>query len=353
MEFTFYTFVKILGSLAVFIYGMKLMSEGIQRAAGNSLRSILRSFTKSKIRGLITGFFTTAIIQSSSATTVMTVSLVNAGLITLVESVGLMMGANIGTTITAWIIATLGFRFDIYSLILPLFLVGLPLILNTKGKLKYWGEFVIGFAILFMGLNYLQQSIPDINTDSEFVNWIRDSTGSGVMIRFLFVAIGALMTIIIQSSSAAIVLTMTMCVKGWISFELGACLVMGENIGTTITAEVASLIGNKNARRSARIHTLFNIIGVLWMVLLLPFFLQGISWITQTLFHQENPMLVPSSRDYGLASFHTLFNLTNVVLLLPFSYYLIKVAKMTVLAGEDQEVSRLKFFGVRRGTCFQ
>lgn len=350
MGATLQNIIMIMGSLCVFIYGMKLMSEGIQRAAGNSLRSVLRTITKNRFRGLVTGLLTTTAVQSSSATTVMTVSLVNAGLITLTESVGVMLGANIGTTSTAWIITLLDFRFDVYQLTLPLFLVGLPLILSKRGKLRFYGEFVIGVAILFLGLSFLRETVPDINQNEAFTTWIRSLADSGIAARLLFVVIGAFMTIIIQSSSAAIVLTMTMCMKGWIPFELGACLVMGENIGTTITAEIASLVGNVHARRSARVHSLFNILGVLWMVIVLPYFLDGITWLQMHVFNLQSPYDDLTATDFGLALFHTSFNLVNAIMAMLLTGYLVKAAMTTVrVRAEDDEVPRLKFFneGIR------
>lgn len=339
------TALKIGGSLAIFIFGMKLMSEAIQRAAGGSLRSILRRVTKNRVRGFFTGLVTTAAIQSSSATTVMTVSLVNAGLITLVESGGLMMGANVGTTSTAWILTQLGFRFDVFNLCYPLFLIGVPMIFYRRGKVKFWGECFIGIAILFIGLHFLQDAVPEINVESDFVAWIRSLSGSGILTRLLFVIIGALMTIIIQSSSAAIILTITICLKGWIPYELGACLVMGENIGTTITAEVASLVGNVYARRSARIHTLFNVFGVLWMVILLPYFLDAVTWILSNVLHQPDPHVDTKSVDFGLALFHTSFNVVNALIFLPLLGWLIHIANRTVRQRDEEDaLTRLKFF---------
>lgn len=345
MGATFYTALQILGSLAVFMYGMKLMSEGIQRAAGSSIRQVLRSITRNRFVALLTGFLTTAIVQSSSATTVMTISLVNAGLISLVDSAGVLIGANIGTTTTSWIVTQLGLRFSLHSLSLPLFVIGLPLLLSRRNYLKFWGEFVLGVAILFMGLNYLKISIPDLDANSEMVAWVKTYTGTGFGNRLLYVVIGALFTMIIQSSSAAIVLTITMCVAGWIPFELGVCMVLGQNIGTTVTAEVAALIGNVNARRSARIHTLFNVFGTLLFILILPLMLDLVAWLVDFFFHLEDPRTNPDSSDYGLSFFHTAFNLITALVALPLMGYLVKFA--TILVPEKNQLDdtrRLKFF---------
>ncbi len=197
------TILKVAGSLAFFIYGMKIMSDGIQRAAGAQLRLILRSLTRNRFMGLLTGIVTTGAVQSSSATTVMTVSLVNAGLITLVQSAGLMLGANIGTTITAWIIAGIGFRLSLQQLMIPLLIIGVPLFFSNRGRLKFWGEFIIGFVILFLGLNFLSEAVPDINQNQDLLEWIKQYTDTGLFSILLFIAFGAVLTILIQSSSAA------------------------------------------------------------------------------------------------------------------------------------------------------
>ncbi len=337
--------IKVLGALCVFIYGMKLMSESVQRAAGGSFRKVLRSVTRNRFRGLLTGFVTTAAIQSSSATTVMTVSLVNAGIISLTQSVGVMLGANVGTTITAWIVSLLGFRFEISQLILPLFLFGMILVMSGRGKRKYYGEFVFGIAILFLGLDFLQSSVPDLGADSPLISWVRSLADSGLGTRVIFVLLGAVITILIQSSTAAIVLTMTMCIKGWIPFELGACLVLGENIGTTITAEVASLIGNVYARRAARIHSLFNLVGVTWMVIFLPFFTPLVAYLQEFLFGGVSVLQDSSTSDVGLAIFHSGFNILNATIAMLVAPYLVKAAEMTVTSrADDDELSRLRYF---------
>jgi len=333
----FWGIIQILGALAFFIYGMKIMSEGIQRAAGSQLRNILRSMTKNRFLGVFTGFLITAIVQSSSATTVMTVSFVNAGLISLVESAGVMMGANIGTTVTGWIIAVLGFtvKLSVYSI--PLFAIGVPLMFSKKGQRKYWGEFLIGFAILFLGLDFLKDAVPDLS--GEALSWIKSWAEYGILSRIFFVIIGAMITIIVQSSTAAMAVTLALVYKGWLPVDVAAAMVLGENIGTTITAEVASLVGNTQAKRSARIHSLFNVIGVIWMVILLPYV---IDWLTVfvenfTDLFQSNAKLKTADlteqqkmNTYILAAFHTTFNILNVSLLIGFVPWIIKVAIKTV-----------------------
>ncbi|MDA7502202.1 Na/Pi symporter, partial [Chitinophagales bacterium] len=236
----FWTIVSVLGALAFFIYGMKMMSEGIQRAAGSQLRNILRTMTQNRFLGVFTGFLTTAIVQSSSATTVMTVSFVNAGLLTLLESAGIMMGANIGTTVTGWIISLLGFKMSLGAYSLPLFALGVPMLFSSKGKLRHWGEFVIGFAILFMGLSLLKDAVPNLKENAEAFEFIKSFSQYGFFSRLGFVMIGALVTVIVQSSSAAMAITLTLVYKGWLPIDVAAAMVLGENIGTTITAEIAS-----------------------------------------------------------------------------------------------------------------
>ena len=335
----------ILGSLAFFIYGMKIMSEGIQRAAGNQLRNILRGMTKNRYLGVLTGFLTTALVQSSSATTVMTVSFVNAGLISLVESAGVMMGANIGTTVTGWLISILGFKVKLSAISIPLFAIGIPMLFRSKGKIRYWGEFIIGFAILFLGLSYLKDAVPDLKNNTQFLEFVQGFTQWGVFSRILLVLVGALVTIIIQSSSAAMAITLTMCANGWLPLEVAAAMILGENIGTTITAELASLVANVHAKRSARIHSLFNVIGVVWMVILLPVLfpplIRFIEFLGQTFgFEFVDPENNPVHMPIALSAFHTAFNFTNVILLIGFVPWLVKASIRTVKSkgAEDEEL---------------
>jgi len=352
------TLFNILGALAFFIFGMKMMSEGIQRAAGSQMRNILRSMTKNRYLGVFTGFLITALVQSSSATTVMTVSFVNAGIISLVESAGVMMGANIGTTVTGWIIAILGFKVKLSAYSIPLFAIGVPLLFSKIGKRKYWGEFLIGFAILFLGLSYLKGAIPDLG--GEALSFIEGWAQYGIFSRILFVLVGALVTVIVQSSSAAMAITLTLLYAGWLPLEVAAAMVLGENIGTTITAELASLIGNTQSKRSARIHSLFNIIGVCWMVMLLPWVIEFLTTFVQnfTGLFESNAKIktadlneAQTMNTYILAAFHTTFNILNVALLIGFVPWLIKMSIKTVKekAGDDS-IDTLKFINAANRT---
>lgn len=344
MEFGIFDMFQILGALAFFVYGMKIMSDGIQRAAGSQLRNILRTMTRNRYLGVLTGFLITAVVQSSSATTVMTVSFVNAGLMSLVESAGVMMGANIGTTITGWLVSILGFKVKLNTLSIPLFAFGVPMLFSNTSKRKYWGEFIVGFAILFLGLSYLKGAVPDIKGNPEVLVWLKQLTEWGIFSRLLFVLVGAIVTIVVQSSSAAMAITLTMCAQGWLPFEVAAAMILGENIGTTITAELASLVGNVSAKRSARIHSLFNIIGVAWMVIMLPILLPMLSSFMQSTFGITDPYASALDMPIVLSAFHTVFNLTNVLLLIGFVPLLVKASIWSVKStGEEDDSSRLQF----------
>ena len=330
-------FFILIGSLGLFIFGMKIMSDGLQRTAGEKLRKMLGSITSNRFKGVFTGFMSTSIVQSSSVTTVMTVSLVNAGLINLRQSAGVMMGANIGTTITAWLVLLLGFKVSISSYALVLIALGAPLLFMTFRKSKDLANSIIGFAILFIGLQFLKDAVPNLDKDSALVQFFVNYKDIPFISNLMFVALGAIVTIVIQSSSAAMALTLTMVSKGIIPFEVACAMVLGENIGTTITAEIASMIGNVHAKRSARIHSLFNIVGVTWMLIVIPFFLDGIGFIVGNThgvaFDPENTGMA----NEGIALFHTLFNSANVLLLIGFVPFLVRFAEKSVKSKGDAD----------------
>jgi phosphate:Na+ symporter len=338
-------FLNIIGALGFFIYGMKIMSEAMQRAAGNSLREILKSMTKNKYVGLLIGLLVTAIIQSSSATTVMVVSFVNAGLLTVAESVGVIMGVNIGTTITAWLVSIVGFsNFTISVFCLPIIAVGF-IMLFVK-KLKNWGECLIGFALLFFGLDLLKNSVPEIEKYPALITYIGEFSDKGFFSTLAFILIGTLLTIIIQSSSASVALTLTMSHNGWIPLEACAAMILGENIGTTITAQLASLIGNVHAKRVAWIHTCFNLIGVFWMMFLIHQALSLIDiYIIQKTFGMTSVFIDNTAQPIALSAFHTLFNTTNSILLIGFSDQLVKLSAYIVPSkGKLDEQHHLEYF---------
>jgi len=281
MEFGIYELFTLIGALGFFIYGMKVMSDGIQKVAGSKMRGILSKMTSNRFLGVATGFLITALLQSSSATTVMIVSFVNAGLLTLVESIGVIMGANVGTTITAWLISLLGFKVKISAIALPIIAIGMPMMFSSNRKMKSWAEVLIGFALLFMGLDHLKGAVPDLKANSEFLSFLANYANMGIYSTLMFIGVGTMLTLIVQSSSAAMAITLIMCNMGYIPFELAAAMVLGENIGTTITANVAAVVGNVHAKRAAKAHFIFNIFGVIWMIIAFSYFITSIDEFMQ------------------------------------------------------------------------
>ena len=340
MEYSFYDFLKLIGSLGLFLYGMKIMSEGLQKVAGDRLRSILTAMTTNRVTGVLTGVLITALIQSSSATTVMVVSFVNAGLLTLAESISVIMGANIGTTVTAWIISIFGFKVDMAAFALPLLAIALPLIFSGKSNRKSIGEFIFGFSFLFMGLSYLKANAPDLNANPEMLAFVQNYTDMGFFSILLFLFIGTILTMIVQASAATMAITLIMCANGWISLELGAALVLGENIGTTITANLAALTANTQAKRAALAHFVFNVFGVIWVLIIFHPFMQLVNWVVDTFFQTNNPEVAIS---YKLSAFHSIFNICNVCILI----WGVKLIERTVCAlihpKEEDEEPRLRF----------
>ncbi|MBT3242775.1 MAG: Na/Pi cotransporter family protein [Bacteroidetes bacterium] len=342
MSFGFIDFLELIGSLGVFLFGMKLMSEALQKVAGSKLRNILAAMTSSRIRGVFAGLLITAIIQSSSATTVMLVSFVNAGLLNLLESIGIIMGANIGTTVTAWIISILGFKVQMSFLSLPLIGITMPLFFSKDEKKRSLGEIAMGFAMIFIGLEYLKSSVPDIRSNPDILSFLSDYTDLGLGSFFIFLAIGTLLTVIIQSSSATMALTLVMCSNGWIGFETAAAMVLGENIGTTITANIAATVANTSAKQTARAHFIFNVFGVMWMTLMFPLVLKAVDFIV-TRGGAESAFVSVHSVPIALSLFHTVFNITNVLLMLPFAKLIAKTAVKLVKPSEDDEEFHLQY----------
>ena len=331
---------SLVGSLALFLYGMKIMSEGLEKFAGDRLRSILGAMTKNRLMGVLTGVGITALIQSSSATTVMVVSFVNAGLMTLRQSIGVIMGANIGTTVTAWIISAVGFKVNISAFAIPLLAIGLPLIFSGKSKRKSIGEFVFGFSFLFMGLTFLQDAATAMNIGDMVAGMLAHVPCDSFFTIILFVTVGALVTMLVQASAATMAITLIMCANGWIDYHLGVALVLGENIGTTITANLAALTGNTQARRAALAHLTFNVFGVIWVLVLFYPFTNGVSWFVENVMHVTDPELAVS---FKLAAFHTAFNISNTFIMIWF-VRLIETTVCTIIPSkaEDEEY-RLRF----------
>ena len=348
MGFGIFELLQLIGALGFFIFGMKVMSDGIQKVAGSKMRSILSKMTSNRFLGITTGFLITALLQSSSATTVMIVSFVNAGLLSLIESIGVIMGANIGTTITAWLISILGFKVKISSIALPIIAIGLPMMFASRANIRSWAEVFIGFALLFMGLDELKNSVPDLKQNPEFLGFLANYADMGYLSTIIFIGVGTILTLVVQSSSAAMALTLVMCYEGYIPFELAAAMVLGENIGTTITANLAALVGNVHAKRAARAHFIFNVFGVIWMIIALPFFVKIIDNY-MVLNMELSPLNIVGESvavPIGLSIFHTIFNIINVLLLVGFVPLISRVViRMQPSKGELDEEFHLEHIG--------
>ncbi|MGE8721235.1 Na/Pi cotransporter family protein [Leptospira terpstrae] len=333
--------IQVLGGLGIFIYGMKLLSESLQRVAGDRLRSFLSSMTRNRVSAVFSGLFITSTIQSSSATTVLVVGFVNVGLISLAQAIGVIMGANIGTTITAWIVSFLGFKFNIASFALPAVAAGVILNFSRKESRSGWGSFLIGFGFLFLGLDYLKTSVPDSAKDPESFLFLQQYTNMGFNTILLFVLIGALLTIVIQSSSASTTITITLAFSGYIPIDAAYGMILGENIGTTITANLAAIPGNRNAKKAALAHTLFNVFGVIWALLFFKFF----TGIVDDLIPGD-PLTDKESTRFHISLFHTMFNITNTLVLIWFVNTITKVVSAIVdglasKTGKDKDSIRL------------
>lgn len=341
MDYSFFDFLRLIGSLGLFLYGMKIMSEGLQKFAGDSLRRILTAMTTNRVTGVLTGVLITALIQSSSATTVMVVSFVNAGLLTLTQSVGVIMGANIGTTVTAWLISALGFKVDIAAFSLPLLAFGIPLLFSGKSSRKSVGEFIFGFSFLFMGLQALKANAPDLGANPEMLAFVQNYADMGFFSIILFLFIGAILTMIVQASAATMAITLIMCANGWIDYQLGVALVLGENIGTTITANLAALTGNTQARRAALAHLAFNIFGVIWVLILFYPFTNAVSWFVTNVMRISDPSVAVS---FKLAAFHTAFNISNTFVMIWFVGLIEKTVCFLIKGKKDEdEEYRLRY----------
>lgn len=379
MDYSLLNFLGLLGAVGLFLYGMKVMSEGLQKAAGDRLRNILSAMTRNRFTGLLTGCAITALIQSSSASTVMVVSFVNAGLMSLGQSMAVIFGANVGTTFTAWIIALFGFKVDISSFMLPLIGLAVVLLLMNKSKTKSIGEFLIGFSFLFMGLDLISANVPDLQNNPEMFAYLKQYASMGVTSILIFTLVGMVLTMIIQSSAATFAITLIMCSKGWITFDLACALVLGSNIGTTITPILASLSGNVAAKRASMGHMLFNLLGTLWCVCVFIPFANLNSWLTEVIgqgdpnalyayvnnLEATNPEIynhlfdnsLPAGHDvlkniaamqmsvsFGLSIFHTTFNIVNVVVMIWLTNVYVKIVEWLVPSkNRDDEEFTLKF----------
>jgi len=337
MDFGFANLLTLLGSLGLFLYGMKVMSDSLMMLAGDQMRSILATTTSNRFFALLTGFLITAAIQSSSATTLMVVSFVNASLLTLTEAVGVIMGANIGTTVTAWLITILGFKVKMSAIALPLVGAGFLLTISKSDKARQWGYFTVGFALLFIGLQFLKESVPNIGDHPEALAFLAEYTSKGFLSILMFLGIGTLLTLVIQSSSAAMALTLLMCFEGWIAFDIAAAMVVGQNIGTTITANLAAIIGNYHAKRAARAHLIFNVLGSVWILILFYPFLNAVGRVVEQI-EGASPFLSAAAIPIAISIFHTVFNILNAVVLIGFIKIIVNLAIRMVPTVEEKEV---------------
>lgn len=340
------TLLTLCGALGIFLYGMKLLSEGLQKVAGDRMRSLLAAMTSTRFKRILTGILVTATIQSSSATTVMVVSFVNAGLLSLVQAVGVIMGANIGTTVTAWIIALLGFKLDISAISLPLIGLSLPLLFSRRQGRRSIGELILGFSMIFLGLQFLKDGMPDLTQHPEVLQYLARFSNYGYGSILLFVLIGTILTVLVQSSSATVALTLIMCTNGWIDFPMAAAMVLGENIGTTITAVIAASVGNTSAKRAALFHLIFNLIGVFWILIVFNPFVRMVDYLTQ-LGGLESGTMNSENIPYALSLFHSAFNVTNTLLQVWFTPQLVTLVKRLLPQREkEDEEFRLRHIGI-------
>ncbi|MBO5864980.1 MAG: Na/Pi cotransporter family protein [Bacteroidaceae bacterium] len=345
----------LIGALGMFLYGMNLMSSGLQKASGDKLRGFLSAMTSNPFKGVMTGLGITTVIQSSSATTVMVVSFVNAGLLTLVQAIGVIMGANIGTTVTAWLVSWLGFKADISILAIPLMALGFLFSNSKKNQRQNIGELIVGFCLLFLGLSFMKESVPDLNETPQILEFVKSWSSHGFSSVLIFLLFGTVLTLVLQSSSATMAITLIMLSMGWIPFDMACAMVLGENIGTTITANIAASVGNTQAKRAAMSHTIFNLFGVLWALLFFKPFLALVGYLIE-LCGLPNPASAGFSVSgstsvegtaalYGLSMLHTLFNTINTLILIWFVKYIEKVVVWIIKAPENKETEtfRLKY----------
>ncbi len=379
MNYSFLDFLGLLGAVGLFLYGMKVMSEGLQKAAGDRLRNILSAMTRNRFTGMLTGFFITALIQSSSASTVMVVSFVNAGLMTLAQSMAVIMGANVGTTFTAWVIALFGFKVEISAFAIPLIGLAVPLLFAKKSRNKSIGEFLIGFAFLFMGLDMISRYVPDLQSNPEMFSFLQHYSSLGFGSVLIFLAVGLVVTMVIQSSAATFAITLIMCSKGWITFDLACAIILGSNVGTTVTPLLASMSGNVAAKRTAMGHLLFNVLGLVWTLIVFYPFVDLNVWITEAIgqgdptaltsyvnhIEATQPALydhlfdgsLPAGHDvsktilkmqisvsFGLSIFHTVFNLINLSIMIWLTGLYVKIVEWLVPAkNKEDEEFQLKY----------
>ncbi len=315
---TIVIFFQIVGSLGLFLFGIKLLSEGLQKSAGDKMKAILKLMTKNRFISIMTGLLITIIIQSSSATTVMVVSFVNAGLMGLTQAIGVILGANIGTTFTGWLVALLGFKVDITSLALVSIAFAAPMMFSKKNKTRDAADILLGFGVLFLGLNFMSHSIPDITGNIEVLEFLATFNSDTLWMNMLCILLGTLVTIVVQSSSAAMAMTLTMAYNGWLGVTASAALILGSNIGTTITAYLASIGTSTTAKRAAWAHIFFNVVGSVIALILFHPLLKLVNYITPGDIYTLEGATLSTQLPLFLAMFHSVFNIMNTIIFFPF-----------------------------------
>lgn len=351
MDYSFLDFLTLIGGVGLFLYGMKVMSEGLQKVAGDRMRNVLSAMTRNRFMGVLTGIVITVLMQSSSASTVMVVSFVNAGLMSLAQSVGVIMGANVGTTFTSWIIAVLGVKVDISAFVMPIVAISIPLMFSNSSRYKSLSEFMIGFALLFMGLGLINDNVPELSPEQ--LEFLAGYSSMGFLSVLLFVLVGTVITMVIQSSAATFAIVMVMAVKGWVSFDMACAIVLGSNIGTTITPILASFGANITAKKAAMAHFLFNFFGSIWTVILYYPFCSLIVWITgllgqgnpnQPMSEFANPEQYAVAVSFGMSIFHTVFNIINLCVMIWVPGMFVKICDTLIRSNnKDEEEFQLKF----------
>ena len=351
MNYSFLDFLTLIGGVGLFLYGMKVMSEGLQKIAGDRMRSVLSAMTRNRFMGVLTGIVITVLMQSSSASTVMVVSFVNAGLMSLAQSVGVIFGANVGTTFTSWIIAVLGVKVDISAFVMPIVAISIPLMFSSKSRYKSLSEFMIGFALLFMGLGLINDNVPELSPEQ--LEFLAGYSSMGFLSVLLFVFVGTAITMVIQSSAATFAIVMVMAVKGWIPFEMACAIVLGSNIGTTITPILASFGANLTAKKAALAHFMFNFFGSIWTVVFYYPFCALIVWVTKVMGQGDptlpmaefgNPEQYAVAVSFGMSIFHTVFNLINLCVMIWIPGVYVKVCNTLIRSkNKDEEDFQLKF----------
>lgn len=345
-----FTIFKLLGCLALLMFGMKTMSEGLQKLTGGHLRKVLGTMTRNRVTGLLSGTVITATVQSSTATTLLTVSFVNAGLLTLTQAISVIMGANIGTTATAWLMSIFGFQFDMTKVVYPFFAIGIVLSFMKSGSAKSMGEFIFGFAFMFLGLITLRDNAiaMDLSKNESVINFFTYCGNWGFGTTLLFLLVGSILTTCVQSSAAIMAITLILCSSGVLPIYQGIALVMGENIGTTITSNIAAISATTQARRAALAHLIFNLFGVIWVLIVFHPFIDMVCSLVgfDPNFEPKTDAEIEEASikvTYALSGFHTAFNLCNVLILIWFIKPMERVICHIIKGKEEDDDIRLRF----------